>query len=66
MLPGGEVVLGDAGGAIWLSKDNGQNFTMVTRDPLGSVNAIVPIGGMRIVTMSIAGVAQLDLSNVQG
>jgi photosystem II stability/assembly factor-like uncharacterized protein len=66
LLANGYVVVGDAGGGIWLSKDNGQNFTMVTRNPLGSVNALVPISGLRFLTMSGAGVTPLDLSEVQG
>jgi len=65
LLGNGQVVVGDGGGGIWLSKDNGKNFTMVTRNPLGSVNALVPVSGSNILTMSAAGVDPLDLENVQ-
>lgn len=66
LLLSGDVIAGDNGGSIWRSKDNGQNFTLVTRNPGISVNALVPVIGTRFLIMSNIGVIPFDLSNLQG
>lgn len=66
LLPTGDVVAGDSGGSIWRSKDQGQNFTEVIRNPLLSINTLLPLGGSRFLILSEAGMFPFDLSAVQG
>ena len=66
LLPTGDVVAGDSGGSIWRSKDQGQNFTEVIRNPLLSINALLPLGGTRLLILSEAGMFPFDLSAAQG
>lgn len=66
LIPTGEVVAGDNGGGIWVSKDNGRSFTMVTRNPGISVNALIPIGGTRVLLVCNIGILPFDLANAEG
>lgn len=62
VLPGGEIVAGDAGGALWLSHDGGRNFTFIMRNPLMSINALQPVAGTQFLIMSDIGVTPFDLA----
>jgi photosystem II stability/assembly factor-like uncharacterized protein len=66
-LVGGKLlVAGDAGGGMWMSKDGGKSFTLMTRNPLLGINALQPLGGLKFVILSGVGAFPVDLAAMHG
>ncbi len=56
-LPGsGLLVAGDAGGGLWISKDHGNSFVLANRNPIMSINDLVPLGPMGFLLVTSVGV----------
>ena len=66
LLASGLLIAGDAGGGIWISLDHGQNFKLIIRNPLISINAIQPIDAARFLLLSDIGIVPIDLSAMRG
>jgi photosystem II stability/assembly factor-like uncharacterized protein len=66
-LAGGKLlVAGDSGGGMWMSKDGGKSFTLMTRNPLLGINALQPLGGLKFVILSGVGAFPVDLAAMHG
>jgi photosystem II stability/assembly factor-like uncharacterized protein len=56
-LPGSGLILaGDAGGGLWYSKDHGASFSLGVRNPVMSINALLPLGPLGFVMITSVGV----------
>ncbi len=66
MLGQGLLAAGDNGGGIWLSRDSGASFSLMARNPVMAINALLPVGGMRFLILSGIGVYPADLSALHG
>jgi len=65
-LAGGAVLIaGDAGGGLWMSKDHGNSFRLMTRNPIMGINALQPLRGLRFLILSSIGAFPVDLSEMQ-
>lgn len=66
-LPGSGLMLaGDSGGGLWYSKDHGASFTLGARNPVMSINALLPLGPLGFVMITSVGVfAVPDMTKMQ-
>jgi photosystem II stability/assembly factor-like uncharacterized protein len=66
-LPGSGLMLaGDSGGGLWYSKDHGNSFTLGVRNPVMSINALLPLGPLGFVMITSVGVfAVPDMTKMQ-
>jgi photosystem II stability/assembly factor-like uncharacterized protein len=62
LLNGGLLIAGDAGGGLWMSRDHGHTFTLMTRNPVMGINALLPTGGLRFLIISTVGIFPVDLA----
>jgi photosystem II stability/assembly factor-like uncharacterized protein len=63
-LAGGLLIAGDNGGGLWMSKDHGKSFTLMTRNPIMGINALLPTGGLSFLIISGIGVFPVDLAKM--
>jgi photosystem II stability/assembly factor-like uncharacterized protein len=66
MVGGKLLVAGDSGGGMWMSRDGGKSFTLMTRNPLLGINALQPLGGLKFVILSGVGAFPVDLAAMHG
>jgi photosystem II stability/assembly factor-like uncharacterized protein len=63
---GSLLIAGDAGGGMWMSKDGGKSFTLMTRNPVLGINALQPLGGLKFLILSGVGAFPVDLAAMHG
>jgi photosystem II stability/assembly factor-like uncharacterized protein len=64
LMNGNLLIAGDAGGGLWMSRDHGASFSLITRNPVMSINALVPLSGLKFLILSDIGVFPADLSQM--
>jgi photosystem II stability/assembly factor-like uncharacterized protein len=64
MVGGALLIAGDSGGGLWMSRDHGASFTLMTRNPVMGINALVPLGGLKFLILSSIGAFPVDLATM--
>ncbi len=64
LVNGNLLIAGDSGGGLWMSRDKGNSFTLMTRNPVMGINALVPLGGLKFLILSSVGAFPVDLATM--